>query len=128
MHGGWLALCHSLTGGLRKHQPLTFMSKLFIDKIGLQDDDDDNRQDNDPQLEALRLTLKDHLRRYYKPVSDPAEAEYHHTTQEIYDQLFRILPNALVFSASDVASWLTEFGFQFFDYGEMRLEWMMKKA
>lgn len=71
--------------------------------------------------------LQNYLKAYYMPVHDPKEAEFHYTTQEIFDQLQKILPSQ-DYVPEQVANWLHLAGFTFFDYGNMKFEWMMKKV
>ena len=72
--------------------------------------------------------VKNFLLDYYVPVHEPREATFHYTTDEVYKQLKNVVPDEGLFSAADVALWLHNAGFTFTDYGEMKLEWMMKKA
>lgn len=112
---------------LRGNQP-----SFFMEKYGREDEDEDfdgkpNSEIN-AEIEGLLNKLKNYLFTYYEPVYDPKEAQVHMTTQEVYDQLFKILPNGALFSPSDVAGWLHNAGFTFFDFGTMKFEWLMKKA
>lgn len=97
-----------------------------------EDDDIDNEDQPEREINAEVKGLLNKLKNYifdrYTPVYDPKEAEVHMSTQEVYDQLYKILPNGALFSPSDVAGWLHSGGFTFFDYGTMKFEWMMKKT
>jgi hypothetical protein len=79
-------------------------------------------------LTGLLNKVKNYLLDTYEPCQDPAEAFIHHTTDEIYRNLQRLLPNEHLYTSADVAKWLHDAGFTFYDYGDMRFEWMMKKA
>lgn len=72
--------------------------------------------------------LKNFLFDYYEPVQDPSSAEFHYSTRDIWRQLLRIYPNEAFLTEDMVALWLHEGGFTFSDYGEMQLDWMLKKA
>lgn len=61
-------------------------------------------------------------------MDEPTEADCHFTTEEIHANLLRVLPDACLISLVQVAAWLSELNFTFYDYGNMRLEWMMKKV
>lgn len=109
------------------------------------DDDEDDLQEEDNLVEletkvriarakselnhyALLEKLKNYLFLYYEPVQDAKDAEFHYTTAEIREHLLNIYPNEFDLSAELVATWLHEGGFTFCDFGEMRLEWILKKA
>ena len=77
---------------------------------------------------GLLNKVKNFLLDYYVPVYDPREAAIHLTTDEVFNQLKNVVPDEGLFSAADVSLWLHNAGFTFTDYGEMKLEWMMKKA
>lgn len=77
---------------------------------------------------ALLEKLKNYLFYYYAPVQDPKEAEFHFTTAEVHSHMLNIYPNKFELSAELVATWLNSGGFTFCDMGEMRFEWIMKKA
>lgn len=72
--------------------------------------------------------LKEYLLAYYKPVRNPADADLHYSTSEIHQQLLKIFPNELILTGDLVSTWLHNGGFIFYDFGEMKLEWLMKKA
>jgi hypothetical protein len=71
--------------------------------------------------------LKNILTQQYEPVNDPKEADVHYSTQEIFDQLQKLLPSTH-YTPDMVSNWLHNAGFNFFDYGNMKFEWMMKKV
>lgn len=81
------------------------------------------------ELEQLQMRekIKEFLLQYYQPVKDPAHAELHFSSQSIYEQLQLLYPSAN-YSVTDVAAWMNAGGFYFFDFGEMRFEWLMKRA
>ncbi len=70
--------------------------------------------------------IKNHLLEYYEPVQNPKDAEFHYTTNEIWQQLLKIFPNEIILRPDMVANWLHLGGFTFYDFGEMRLEWLVK--
>lgn len=70
--------------------------------------------------------LKNYLFEYYEPVQDPKDAEMHFSTNELRQQLYKLIPCDGL-TADLVANWMHLGGFTFADYGEMRFEWMMKK-
>lgn len=78
------------------------------------------------ELQDILDNLKNFLYQYYKPVHDPTKADIHLSTDEIYWQLFQVV-NSEALTREMVAQWLNAGGFTFYDYGEMRLEWMLKK-
>lgn len=71
--------------------------------------------------------LKMYLLAYYVPVHDPKNAEFHLSTREIHQQLLKLYPNELILTADLVAKWLNNGGFTFYDFGEKKFEWLMKK-
>ncbi|HVW99477.1 MAG TPA: hypothetical protein VHA52_03415 [Candidatus Babeliaceae bacterium] len=71
--------------------------------------------------------LKNYLFEYYEPVSVPSSETIHFTTFQIWHQLLKIYPNELILTQDVVASWLHAGGFTFFDFGFMKLEWIMKR-
>lgn len=70
--------------------------------------------------------LKNHLYEYYEPVIDARDAEIHLTTTELFTQLYKLIP-CQGLTPDLVANWMHLGGFNFYDFGEMRLEWIMKK-
>ena len=77
---------------------------------------------------GLLQKIKNFLLQYYEPTADIREAAFHFTTEEITRQLYKIYPNELLFSATDVAAWLHAGGFVFYDFGDMRFEWLIKRS
>jgi selenocysteine lyase/cysteine desulfurase len=70
--------------------------------------------------------VKNMLRQHYEPVHSPKDATLHYSTNEIYEQLQKLIPS-LNYSSEDVAVWLHQAGFTFYDYGVLQFEWMMRK-
>ena len=90
----------------------------YIDKHGdIQDGED---------FTGILKKIKSYLINYYVPVSDPKEAEFHYTTSDIHQQLLKLFPHEFL-TPDLVANWLHNGGFIFYDYGELKLEWLMKK-
>ena len=77
--------------------------------------------------EGLLNKIKLHLLDYYTPVFHPKDAEFHYTTYEVYEQLVKLFPTPML-TTDLVAQWLHLGGFSFVDFGEMRFEWLFKKA
>ena len=76
---------------------------------------------------GLLNKIKNFLLLHYEPVFHPSEAEFHYTTLEVWDKVQKVFPSS-DYSSDEVALWLHEAGFTFYDYGELRFEWMMKRA
>jgi len=70
--------------------------------------------------------LRNYLLEYYEPVQDPAKAEMHLSTREIWGQLQSLVPCEGL-NEEMVAQWMHLGGFTWYDYGEMKFEWMMKR-
>jgi hypothetical protein len=104
---------------------LNRMGKFFVDEEGDLNNDDPREPEEDAAALALIEKLKTFLKNYYRPVRTPGEADFHYTTKEIYRQLQNIVPNELLYSELDVSKWLNEFGFVFYDFGNMRFEWLL---
>lgn len=102
------------------------MRKKHFDDFD-EGDDDEQEPEQDPEVLAMLESLRDYLRNYYAPVFDPAEAEFHFTTRQVWEQLLNIYPNEIILTPALVSTWLSALNFQFYDYGEMKLEWMMKR-
>lgn len=104
-------------------------AKFFVDDE--EDDIDDQpkasskKQATDPT--GLIEKVKNILRQHYEPVSSPKDATLHYSTNEIYEQLQKLIPS-INYSTEDVAVWLHEAGFTFYDYGVLQFEWMMRKV
>lgn len=90
----------------------------------LPDPDDEEYRE---ALRGLLNKLRNYLLMYYEPVNDPREAEFHYSTSELHRQLLTIYPNEAILTGDLVASWLHSGGFTFYDFGEMKFEWLMKK-
>jgi len=85
-------------------------------------------EDNEFDFSGILNKLKNYLLEYYVPVQDPKDSEFHYTTEEIWQQLLKIFPNELILRPEMVAQWLHFGGFTFYDFGELRLEWLMKAS
>lgn len=70
--------------------------------------------------------IKEFLGQYYFPAYSLEEADLHLSTQEIYSQLQKLYPS-YDYSPETVAQWMHELRFIFQDFGDMKLEWLMKK-
>lgn len=90
-------------------------------------DNEGFKGDNDEDFSGLVNKMKNYLLENYEPVQDPATAEFHFTTKEIYIQLLKLCPNDFFFQEETVANWLHLGGFTWADYGNLQFEWMMKK-
>ena len=77
--------------------------------------------------QGLIAKLKNYLYTYYAPATNVQEAEMHFSTDEIHKQLLRIYPNEMELTADLVAVWLHEGGFSFYDFGQLRFEWLLKR-
>jgi hypothetical protein len=88
----------------------------------------DQPKENRTDFSGLINKVKNYLKEYYQPVFEAKDADIHFTTEEIYRQLLKLVPNTEIFSAADVSVWLHEAGFTFADFGELRFEWLMKKV
>lgn len=77
--------------------------------------------------EGLLNKIKQFLFQYYLPIHDAKEADFHFTTSEVYLQLLKLYPSEDL-TQDLVAQWLHEGGFTFYDFGEMKLEWLFKKT
>ena len=93
-----------------------------------QEDDDELKEEKENDFSVLINKLKNYLVEYYEPVHLPKDADFTYTTDEIYAQLQRIVPNEAMYTRADVALWLHNAGFTFADFGEMRLEWLIKSV
>lgn len=77
--------------------------------------------------QGLIAKLKNYLYTYYAPAVNVMEAEFHFSTDEIHKLLLRIYPNEFELTADMVAVWLHEGGFSFYDSGQLRFEWLLKR-
>jgi hypothetical protein len=80
----------------------------------------------DQILPNLKDRVKDYLLKYYTTAPSPIEAKFHYTTKEVWEQLQQIFPTS-EYSIEDVALWLHEGKFNFFDFGNMNFEWLLNK-
>lgn len=76
--------------------------------------------------DALLEVIKQHILNKYKPVEDYGDADLHLTTSELFEQLQNFYPGE--YTKATIASWLNEGGFKFYDGGNLKLEWMLKKV
>lgn len=76
--------------------------------------------------DALLEMIRQHIIKTYKPVEDYGDADVHLTTHEIYEQLQSFYPG--LYTQAIIAGWLQEAGFKFYDGGNLKLEWMLKKV
>lgn len=83
-------------------------------------------KENEQDFSGILNKMKNYLLEYYEPVQHPGKAEFHYTTTEIWQQLIKVFPNESILTPDMVAQWMHLGGFNFFDFGEMRLEWLMK--
>ena len=81
------------------------------------------------ELEKVNFmdTIKEFLYKYYVPVTDPRNATLHFTTEDIYRQLVELYPSSDL-TQEQIAIWMNAGGFTFYDFGEMKFEWLLKKA
>lgn len=82
-------------------------------------------QTSQPDPGEIITLVKQILLDKYEPVKDPRKANAHLTTQEVFYNLQRLFP-LKEYSPGDVALWMHEAGFTYYDYGEMRFEWLLK--
>jgi hypothetical protein len=98
----------------------------------IEDDEDDeipSAEEPRKDFSGIIEKVKNYLKEYYVPAYDPGgQGVLHYTTGEIYAQLQRLVPGADLYTTTDVALWLHDAGFTFYDYGEMKFEWMLKKV
>lgn len=85
------------------------------------------KSNNDADYSGIINKMKNYLLEYYQPVQEPRDADFHFSTQEIWTQLLKLCPAEYILKQETVANWLHLGGFTFHDYGELRLDWMMKK-
>jgi hypothetical protein len=79
-----------------------------------------------PQDDALLEMIRQHIVKTYTPVESYGEADVRLTTHEIYEQLQNFYPG--LYTQAIIAGWLQEAGFKFYDGGNLKLEWMLKKV
>jgi hypothetical protein len=99
----------------------------FEDEIEDQQEEDPDREQR-KTIEGLLNKLKQHLYQYYEPAQTIQDADFHYSTQEIWQQMLRIYPNEIILTAELIAVWLHSGGFTFLDFGNMKFEWLLKRA
>ena len=90
-------------------------------------ENNNNQQESDRDFSGIINKIKNYLLEYYEPVQDAKDADFHYSTNELWEQLLKIFPNELILRPEMVAQWLHIGGFTFYDFGEMRLEWILKR-
>jgi hypothetical protein len=78
-------------------------------------------------VDALTEKIKNFIKLNYIPTHDASLATMRLTTTEIYANLERIYPG-MPFGTTELAQFLHELGFTFWDAGNMRLEWLLSPA
>ena len=68
--------------------------------------------------------IKQFIKTTYKPGLHPLNAQFHLTTQEVYERLQIPYPGDF-FAPADVALWLHELGYKLYDFGTMNNEWLI---
>lgn len=91
---------------------------IFVNNEG---EFDDKPSGPDPLIEKI----KNFILMHYEPVQDPSQADTYMSTDELMTSILRIYPTQN-FTADQLALWLHEKGFTFFDAGKMRFEWLFK--
>jgi hypothetical protein len=76
--------------------------------------------------DAFFEKIKKHLFQYYTTCNKLDQCDFHYTTNEVFEQLQQLYPSAK-YTPADVAVWLNEGGYHFFDFGKMNFEWLFKK-
>jgi hypothetical protein len=80
-----------------------------------------------PVASALFEAMKQHIALHYRAAS---EAEYvtalKLTTKDIFDRMQKLFPSPS-YSAADLAEWLYEKQFNFYDDGGMKFVWLLIK-
>jgi hypothetical protein len=79
-----------------------------------------------PDMEGVKMRLRRFLRENYEPVANARDADLHFTTREIYNLLQRVVPGPS-YSIEEVTTWLDEEGYHLHVFGDMRLEWLMRR-
>jgi hypothetical protein len=92
----------------------------------INEEDQPQKPDNTEDFSGILNKLKNYLLEYYEPVQDARDADVHYTTDELWAQLYKIIPTQHL-TTELVAQWMHLGGFTFADFGEMRFEWIMKK-
>lgn len=77
--------------------------------------------------DGLTEKIKNFIRLNYIPTQDASQATMRLTTKEIYENIERIYPG-MPFGTNELAQFLHELGFTFWDAGSMRFQWLLKSA
>lgn len=77
--------------------------------------------------DGLTEKIRNFIRLNYNPVQDASQATLRLTTFEIYANITKFYP-AFSFTQDQLATWLHELGFTFWDAGGMRFEWLLSSA
>jgi hypothetical protein len=100
----------------------------FMRDLDDDDDEDENpKHDKEDDYSGILNKLKLYLLEYYEPVQNPRDADFHYSTDEIWKQLLKLFPNEVILRPEMIAQWLHFGGFTFYDFGELRFEWLMKR-
>lgn len=130
---GWLVALYGQLGCarcLRSNQPFFF--SMYDDEEAIKPELDDEAKLKaaliKEQLEQFEFKekVRTYLLQYYTTASTPKEASFHFTTAEIWEQLQQLFPS-VHYSATDVATWMNTGGFRFYDFGQMKFEWLINK-
>lgn len=76
------------------------------------------------EADGLTEKIKNFIKLNYVPTQDASQATMRLTTNEIHTNLERIYPGMPI-STTELAQFLHELGFTFWDAGAMRLEWLL---
>ncbi len=127
---GWLSGFMPAVHHSKSHSQSLNLFKMDSEEKDLQDliEEQEGRLKELTELTGLLNKLKQYLYNYYEPVQNPKEAEFTFSTDEIWRQFLRIFPDELVLTKEIVAAWLHSGGFTFYDFGQMKFEWLLKKA
>ena len=68
--------------------------------------------------------IKNFLLQNYQPATDPAQALMMSTT-DVFNAVQRLYPSES-YRPEDIALWLHDGGFKFYDVGSLRFEWLMQ--
>lgn len=100
----------------------------FNATVMIEDNTVTNNTGNEPPIVAngdgLTEKIKNFIKLNYLPTQDASQASMRLTTTEIYANLERIYPG-MPFGKNELAQFLHELGFTFWDAGGMRLEWLL---
>lgn len=75
--------------------------------------------------DGLSEHIKNFIRINYEPVQTVPEATFRMTTADVEAAIRKLHPD-IEFTGGELAQWLHELGFTFWDAGEMRFEWLFK--